>query len=72
MPFIMIEERLGELDQFRDKLQFVNLVKRLVFDLTKISFLKCLTLFGPGISYCLKVRGLFRTPPPKKRNLRNH
>ena len=27
---------------FRDKLQFVNWVKRLVFDLTKIPFLKCL------------------------------
>ena len=27
---------------FQDKLQFVNSVKRLVFDLTKVSFLKCL------------------------------
>ena len=27
---------------FRDKLQFVNLLKRLVLDLTKIPFLKCL------------------------------
>ena len=27
---------------FRDKLQFVNSVKCLVFDLTKIPFLKCL------------------------------
>ena len=32
---------------FRDKLQFVNPVKRLVFDLTKIAFLKCLiSIYG--------------------------
>ena len=27
---------------FRDKLQFINSVKRSVFDLTKVPFLKCL------------------------------
>ena len=37
----------------RDKLQFVISVKRLVFDLTKISFLKCLISI-----YCLAVEAL--------------
>ena len=31
---------------FRDKVQFVNSVKRLVFNLTKIPFLKCLIIYN--------------------------
>ena len=43
MLFNIIEKKLNKLTNFRDKLQFVNSVKRLVFDLTKIPFLKCLS-----------------------------
>ena len=42
MLFSIIEKSQISWTNFRDKLQFVNSVKRLVFDLTKISFLKCL------------------------------
>ena len=42
MLFNIIEKRLTSSTGFRDKLQFVNSMKRLTFDLTKISLLKCL------------------------------
>ena len=38
----IIEKSQVSSSNFRDKLQFVNSMKRLVFDLTKIPFLKCL------------------------------
>ena len=38
----IIEKSKVSWTNFRDKLQFVNSLKRLVFDLTKIPFLKCL------------------------------
>ena len=44
---------------FREKLQFVNSVKRLVFDLTKISFLKCLISINRLIVEVLKYQNLF-------------
>ena len=40
MLFIIIEKSKVSSTNFRDKLQFVNSVKRLVFDFTKIPFLK--------------------------------
>ena len=42
MLFNIIEKSKVSSTNPRDKLQFVNLVKHLVFDLTKIPFLKCL------------------------------
>ena len=42
MLFKIIEKSLVSSKNFRDKLQFVNSVKRLVFDLRKMPFLKCL------------------------------
>ena len=44
---------------FRDKLQFVNSMKRLVFDLTKIPFLKCLISIYRLIVQCLNDRNLY-------------
>ena len=44
---------------FRDKLQFVNLVKCLVFDLTKIPFLKCLISVHDLILEVLSDQNLF-------------
>ena len=41
MLFNIIEKSKVRSTNFPDKLQFVNLVKRLEFDLTKIPFLKC-------------------------------
>ena len=43
----------------RDKLQFVNSVKRLVFDLRKIPFLKCLISIYRLIVEVLNVQNLF-------------
>ena len=43
MLFNIIEKSQVSWTTFRDKLQFVNSLKRLVFDLTEISSLKCLT-----------------------------
>ena len=40
MLFNIIEKSQVSSTNFRDKLQLVNSVKRLVFDLTKVSFLK--------------------------------
>ena len=40
MLFDIIEKSKVSYTNLRDKLQFVNSVKRLVFDLTKIPFLK--------------------------------
>ena len=42
MLFNITEKSQGSWTNFRDKLQFANSVRRLVFDLTKIQFLKCL------------------------------
>ena len=42
MLFNIIEKSKVSLTNFRGKLHIVNSVKRLVFYLTKISFLKCL------------------------------
>ena len=42
MLFNITEKSLVSSTSFRDQLQFLNSVKRLVFDLTKIPFLKCL------------------------------
>ena len=44
---------------FRDKLQFVNSVKRLVFDLTKIAFLKRLISISPLITEVLNDQNRF-------------
>ena len=44
---------------FRDRLQFVNSVKRIVFDLTKIPFLKCLISVYLLIVEVLNVQNLF-------------
>ena len=41
MLFNIIEKSKVSWTNFRHKLQFVNSVKRSVFDLTKILFLKC-------------------------------
>ena len=42
MLFNIIEKSKVSSTNLRDKLQFVNSVKRSVFDLAKIPFLKCL------------------------------
>ena len=44
---------------FQDKLQFVNLLKRLVFDLTKIPYLKCLISIYHLIVEVLNDQNLF-------------
>ena len=53
MLFNIIEKSQVSSTNFRDKLQHLNSVKRLVFDLTKIPFLKCLISI-----YCLMVEVL--------------
>ena len=44
---------------FRDKLKFVNLVKRLVFDLAEMPFLKCLSSIYNLIVEVLNNKNLF-------------
>ena len=53
MLFNIIEKSLVSSTNFRDKLQFVNSVKRVVFDLMKVPFLKCLISI-----YCLIIEVL--------------
>ena len=52
MLFNIIQKKVRQANffstNFRDKLQFVNSMKRLIFDLTKIPLLKCLIC-----TYCL-------------------
>ena len=59
MPFNIIEKKLGKLTDLSDKLQFANSVKRLVFDLTKIPFLKCLIGISRLIVDVLNYQNLF-------------
>ena len=57
----IIEEKLLKVSStnFRDKLQLVNSVKRLVFDLTKIPFLKRLISICRLIVQVLNGQNLF-------------
>ena len=50
---------MASLINFRDKLQFVNLVKHVVFDLTKIPFFKCLISIYHLIVEVLNGQNLF-------------
>ena len=45
--------------KFSDKLQFVNFVKRVVFDLTKIPLLKCLISIYCLVAEVLNYQNLF-------------
>ena len=58
MLFNIIEKSQVSSTYFRDKLQCVNSVKRLVFDLTKTPFLKCLINIYPLIAEVLNDQNL--------------
>ena len=58
MLFSIIEKKVSWTN-FRHKLQFVNLMKRLVFDLRKIPFLKCFISIYRLIVEVLKNQNLF-------------
>ena len=56
---ISLKKYLVSLTNFRDKLQFLNLVECLVFDLTKIPFLKCLISIYRLITEVINDQNLF-------------
>ena len=59
MLFNVIEKRRVSSTNLRDKLQFVNSVKRSIFDLTKIPFLKRLISISRLIVEVLNDQNLF-------------
>ena len=59
MLFNIIEKSKVSSTNLRDKLQYVNLVKRLVFDLTKIPFLERLISISRLIVEVLNDHNLF-------------
>ena len=62
MLFNIIEKSQVRSTNFRDKLQLVNSVKRVLFDLTKIPFLKRLISISHLIVEVLNDRNLFTEP----------